>query len=139
MEEKMKIITTKEPVMGIVEYKDKITYKTEDGQEFSNEISAINHEEKLNKRKNFAKKYKLDHIELGGEFYDAIFITELTKETETEIAKYYSRKIYHLSEGWNLIHIDDSGDHFCINRYDPIEILRCMEEEIQNLKNLLNK
>ena len=42
------------------------------------------------------------------ENYDAIFITELTKETETEIAKYYSRKIYHLSEGWNLIHIDDS-------------------------------
>ena len=51
----MKIITTKEPVMGIVEYKDKITYKTEDGQNSPMKFQQLTMKKNLTKE-NFCQK-----------------------------------------------------------------------------------
>jgi hypothetical protein len=120
-------------------YENKSVYITKDGQEFEKKQEALKHEEKLIDKENFSKKYYLQFIELDN-CYNAIFIKELNDITKKELYQHYwNLNINDLGLGWNLIYVDDSGDHTYSYCYSLANMIKQREEEILRLKELESK
>lgn len=118
-------------------------YATDDGKEFTDKLDAQNHEDKVFKRKNFAEKYHLCDIQLSsGEqrCWDAMFVKEINETVKNELTKYFGRSFpfRKLMIGWNLIHVDDSGDYVSIDCCDIKGFISELETEIEDKKNDIN-
>lgn len=114
-------------------------YVCDDGKEFTNELDAKNHEDKITKRNDFVKKYFLRNIELkDGERrnFQAIFIKEKNETTKIDLNRFIGKgfPFNDLRLGWNLIDLDDSGDCWNTYCYDLKSFISQLEQEIENKK-----
>jgi hypothetical protein len=117
-------------------FSDVLVYVTKDNKEFKTEKEAMIHEADLVSLEDFNKKYHHFKESFSGRDYDVIIIDELTKENKIEI----ERRFLHISKsqlkvGVNLIFTDDSGDYTYQSVDHPEDLLRNLENEIEEIKN----
>lgn len=129
-------------------------FETIDGKKFSNEKEAIEHEEKLNKRKILEDKYKMKSIdtdEYGLEYSDSLlsskllYIEELNDETKNDLIqlypylKYDRRRIDNVKIGWNFF-IESEYDSNSLGSWGGYNLyIYNLENVIKNKENELKK
>jgi hypothetical protein len=117
-------------------FSDVAVYVTKDKKEFETEKEAMSHEAGLVLLEDFNKKYRHFKEKLAGKDYDVLIIDELTKENKIEIMRrfrYISE--YSLRIGVNMIFTDDSGDYTYQSVDYPEDLLRDLEDEIEEIKS----
>jgi len=111
-------------------------YVTVDGKEFRDKKEATRHENAVISEQKFKEKYKLRGIRLD-EYYSVIFIKKLTEEVKSELyMKFCSLNTYKLSEGYNFIYTDNSGDYASTECYSLEEMIKTREEELRSIRDI---
>ena len=119
-------------------FKEVISFKTKDGQEFENEHEALKHESDLLRKENFDKNFKVHHIWLSDEQYICLFISDFSEETKKEIRCYFWKFPFEDCKlGWNLVQVDDSGDYTYTYCFDPKKLIEERKNDITILEGLL--
>lgn len=143
----MKTEYKEEPIteLKVIGTKKVPVYVTDDGKEFKNEQQAIEHETKAKSEEEFIKKYNVTYLD----DYILFYIIDLKEiGIGREFQKWICNNICarYLSNGWNLIEIDSSGDYSIVDYYTPdskIDSIKChirsLEQEIKTIQDFKDK